>query len=196
LDIKEKTRQLYELYRQFETASQPYISSAVCKPGCADCCTTVGNVDITTLEGLIILRHLQSCPPALQKDLSKRLKLNRKEKMESKYARCAFLDAANRCAIYTVRPFSCRRLYSVKPCGETGPTVHRQVWEMAENIVSAIQVLDSNGYSGHLSYVLQLLNDARFKKIYLNDQFFPDEIKEFAQKHALLINRFTTTPEK
>lgn len=190
MDIREKIKRLQDLYGQFEAEAQPYLASAVCAPGCADCCTNVGSVDATTLEGWVILRHLQSCPTARQKDFARRLKQNRKMKMESKYARCAFLEKDNRCGIYAVRPFSCRRLYSIRKCGETGPTVHRQAWELAESTVTAIQSLDDTGYSGHISYVLQLLNDTAFRKVYLDDLFSPEAIRDYARSHDLVINRF------
>lgn len=190
MNIGEKKQQLLDLYGDYTKIAQPYLASAVCKKGCADCCTTVGSVDITTLEGFIILKHLKGLNPTIQQDLNKKLKQNRKTKQESKFARCAFLQVDNSCAIYPLRPFSCRRLYSIRLCGESGPTVHRQAWEAAEQICLAIQQLDNTGYMGHLSYVLQLLNDPKFLKTYLSGEFSPEDIRSFAMNHGLFINRF------
>lgn len=153
----------------------------------------VGNVDITTLEGVVILRHVKRLDPVMRKDLGKKLKQNRKTKKESKFARCAFLLNNNSCSIYPVRPFSCRCLYSLQKCGENGPMIHRQAWQTAEAIRSAIQQLDDTGYTGHLSYILQLLNDARFSRTYLAGAFAPDEIQKFAMEHGITINRFSQT---
>jgi len=194
VNIKENRTKLFELYAQFEDATRPHLADAVCKPGCADCCTTVGDVDATTLEGMVILGHVQTLPSSVQKDFHKKLKQNRKVKSELIYARCAFLLANNTCGIYAARPFSCRRLYSLKPCGETGPTVNRKVWELSEETVAAIHGLDSTGYSGHISFILQLLNDSVFRKTYLTGGFSPDDIRELARKHRIVINRFAGVP--
>ena len=194
LNIKEKYRELLDLYARFENEARPHVASAVCRSGCADCCTSVGNVDVTTLEGLIILKHLQDLPASRKKELDKKLKDNRKLKSESKFARCAFLKADDTCSIYAVRPFSCRRLYSLKTCGVTGPTVHRHVWILAGEIEAAIQLLDDNGYAGHMSYVLLLLKDAKFRNTYLNDGFAPDRIHDFLRTYHLSINRHASPP--
>ena len=194
-NLQEKHRGLLDLYARFEADAGPYVASAVCRVGCADCCTTVGNVDITTIEGIIILKHVQDLPPSSKKELDKKLKENRKLKSESKYARCAFLKADNTCAIYPVRPFSCRRLYSLKTCGMTGPTVHRRVWSMAEEIETAIQLLDDNGYSGHIAYVLHLLKDAKFRKTYLDNGFAPRQIQDYLHRYNLFINRHAAPPK-
>lgn len=189
MNIEIKKQQLFDLYGDYAKITQPYLASAVCRNGCADCCTTVGSIDITTLEGFIILRHLKGLSPTAQKNLNKRLKQNRKIKQEAKFARCAFLQDDNSCAIYPLRPFSCRRLYSIRKCGESGPTVHRQAWEAAEQIRLAIQQLDNTGYMGHMSYILQLLNDPKFLKTYLSGEFSPEDIRTFAMNHGLFINR-------
>lgn len=170
-----------------------FAAGAVCQEGCADCCTMVGNVDITTLEGVVILRCIKRLNPAIQKDLNKKLKQNRKTKKESKFARCAFLLPNNSCCIYAVRPFSCRCLYSLQKCGENGPMIHRQAWQAAETMRSALRQLDDTGYTGHLGYILQLLNDARFSRTYLSGTFAPQEIQEFAMAHGITINRFSRT---
>ncbi len=187
--IKAKIERLVELYTKFEETAQPYLEAAVCREGCADCCTNVGNVDITTLEGMIILQRLQTLPPAVQQQLQKGLKQNRKTKRQAKYARCAFLQENRHCRIYSARPFSCRRLYSLRRCGESGPVVHRQIWEAAQQIGLAIQNLDDTGYLGHMSYILQLLSDQQFRKTYLNGEFAPQAVRPFAMEHGIVINR-------
>jgi uncharacterized protein len=194
MEFQEKHWKLVDLYTQFEEAARPFTESAVCKKGCADCCTTVGNVDITTLEGAVILAHTQALADSARKQLNKKLTENREAKSRSKFARCAFLSEDNTCSIYSVRPLSCRRLYSLRTCGITGPTVHRQLWEIAGRIETAAQLLDDNGYSGHMSHILHLLKDARFRKTYFADKFAPQDIRLFLVKYRLFINRHAQHP--
>lgn len=149
----------------------------------------MGNVDLTTLEGMIILQQMETLPAALQQDLQKQLKQNRKTKQQSKYARCAFLLQNRHCSIYPARPFSCHRLYSLRRCGESGPVVHRQIWDAAQQIGLAIQNLDDTGYLGHISYILQLLDNRQFRKTYLSGEFAPQEVRPFATAHGIVINR-------
>jgi|GEM_PF-5809103 len=42
-------KELQDIYEDFETAVAGYRAFGVCWAGCAFCCTTVGDVDITTL---------------------------------------------------------------------------------------------------------------------------------------------------
>jgi uncharacterized protein len=181
---------LHEIYSAFEAECAPFRSEAVCGPGCADCCTQVGNVDATTLEGIFIQDAARRLPAALQKELRRRIKENRKGRRQSRFTRCAFLLQDNLCAIYDSRPFSCRRLYSMKRCGEMGPTVHRSVWGMAEQTVQLLQELDETGCTGHMTFVLSLLNDAAFLKVYLQGGFAPDEARELIQAYGLIVNRY------
>ncbi len=192
LDLIQKRRQLLEIYAAYEAESEPCRSGAACEPGCADCCTNVGDVDMTTLEGLFLQDAVRCLPPSLQKDLRRLIKENRKVKGRSRVARCAFLLSDNLCAVYTARPFSCRRLYSMKRCGETGPTVHRRLWMLAESYVDSLRELDGTGCSGHMSYVLSLLNDARFLKSYLEGGFAPDQVRGLIHDHGLTVNRYAS----
>lgn len=188
--LREKSSKLQKLYREFDEAVRERTLGAFCRPGCADCCTNVGNVDVTTLEAWAIQNHLLGLPPAARKEFAKRLKANRKDKSTSRFARCAFLLEDRTCAVYPVRPFSCRRLYSMTVCGETGPVVHRSVWDLAERTLEALLALDDTGYSGHIAHVLALLNDAAFRNLYLDGGFDPGAIESFAREHGLSINRF------
>jgi len=168
MDIKTKAKKLLELYQDFEEKAQVHREAAVCAVGCADCCINVGNVDAVTLEGWLILERMKAMDPGRRSRLKKMIEENARVKKESIYTRCAFLQENLSCAIYPVRPFSCRRLYSLVRCGENGPTVHRQVWQMAEETIAAIQALDGDGCSGHLSHILLLLQESRFCKAYLS----------------------------
>ena len=66
---------------------------------------------------------------------------------------------------------------------------HRQAVESARSVVREIQQLDDTGYSGHISYILQLLGDTGFRKLYLSGGFAPERIMKFGKTHGLIINR-------
>ena len=193
MDINAKVKQLHTLYREFEENSRAYREAAVCTPGCADCCTNVGNVDAVTLEGWVILERMKTMEPGRRSRLNQALTDNARTKPQATYTRCPFLLDNLRCGIYPVRPFSCRRLYSLAPCGESGPTVHRQVRALAEQTIAAIQELDDTGFSGHLSHILLLLQDTDFRKTYLAGEFAPDAIRPFEFARHLFINRRPTS---
>jgi uncharacterized protein len=178
MDIETKAKKLLELYQDFEEKARVHREAAVCAVGCADCCINVGNVEAVTLEGWLILEHMKGMDSGRRSLLKKKIEENAREKEESIYTRCAFLQDNLSCVIYPVRPFSCRRLYSVVRCGEKGPTVHRQVWQMAEDTVAAIQALDADGCFGHLSHILPLLQEPGFRKTYLSGDYALSKISD------------------
>jgi uncharacterized protein len=187
--FEEKKGKLYDTYDRFERENLPYSRQAFCKPGCSFCCTFMGNIDIVTLEGLIILEHIRSLPEESQEALKKRIAENRAAKEEGLRPPCPFLKEDNTCMIYAVRPFSCRQLYSVGECGGNGPMAHRQAVGSARAAVLKIQQLDDTGYSGHISYILHLIEDAGFRKLYLSGGFAPERIMKYGKAHGLIINR-------
>jgi hypothetical protein len=115
-----------------------------------------------------------------------------KEKAGPGETLCPFLLSDQTCEIYAFRPFSCRQLYSLKKCGVQGPTVHRQAMVLAQQFVKEIQQLDHTGYSGHISYILQLLEMKDFKKVYYSGDFNPQAIRSYGKKHCLVINRMVS----
>ena len=157
--LDEEKGQLFSLYEEFERRVAPFRSQTVCVKGCADCCIQVGTVAATTLEGMVIREYLEGWPRESRKAVRRRLRMNRREKLTQVFARCAFLDEKQACTVYPVRPFSCRRLYSVKVCGEHGPVIHRRAMALASQTIEAMQALESVGCSGHLSFVLHLLDN-------------------------------------
>jgi Fe-S-cluster containining protein len=185
----EKRKKLKELYSQYEKDVAEFKKSAVCVKGCADCCIDVGNIDITTLEGIIIHDRVATFEEPLKLEIKTRLAKNKIEREKGRLSRCAFLKADKTCMIYDIRPFSCRRLYSVKKCDGASPTIHRQALNLAGQTVKKIQRLDFNGYSGHISYILYLLDREEFRKLYMRGKFRPQKIADFGQSHGILINR-------
>jgi len=190
ISFEEKKEKLFEVYDRFEQTIRPYLQEAFCKSGCGFCCTFMGNIDIVTLEGLIITEHIESLPEELQTALKKNIGENKTEKEKGHKPPCPFLKKNNTCLIYTVRPFSCRQLYSVRECSAGSPTAHRQAVESARSTVREIQKLDGSGYSGHISYVIHLLKDLFFRELYLSGGFAPEQIIKFGKTHGLIINRF------
>jgi Fe-S-cluster containining protein len=181
---------LREIYGRYEKAAEAFRQQAACGRGCTSCCTVVGNVDIVTLEGMVIRERLEGMPSRLRGEILKKLDENRSRYERQMQSDCAFLDGEGACVIYDIRPFSCRQLYSVTRCDGRGPTLHRQAVSLARETVREIQQLDDNGYSGHISYILHLLEDGGFRKIYRSGGFNPAGIAEFARAHGIAINRF------
>ena len=167
MDFREKKRQIFQLYEEYERLVQPYKFQAVCEKGCASCCIDVGSVGATTLEGLIILEHIQGWDRKALKEINRVLRENRKNKLNQVLARCGFLDQEQSCRIYAVRPFSCRRLYSLRKCDGQGAVVHRQAVALGQKIERELQNLDADGCSGHLSFILHLLEQNGFRQGYL-----------------------------
>jgi Fe-S-cluster containining protein len=190
MTLEQNKGRLKEIYERFEADALEFKKDAICKIGCTYCCTDVGNVDIVTLEGVIIRERVNSLSQPLKREVKKRIAENRLEKEKEKIARCPFLKEDDTCLIYDIRPFSCRQLYSIKECRGRGPTVHRRATELSKEVVREIQRLDDTGYSGHISFILYLLDKSGFRKLYLSGGFDPGKIAKFGKTHRLVINRF------
>jgi hypothetical protein len=188
--LREKKNQLKTIYELFEQKAQPFKEGAICKIGCTFCCTAMGNVDTITLEGLVIWERVNTFPESLRRRVKEKLARNRLQRERANIARCPFLKEDDTCLIYDIRPFSCRQLYSVRECPGRGPTVHRQAVELAKATVKELQGLDETGYSGHLSFILHLLDRPDFRKLYLAGGFDPGKIAAFGKDRGLIINRF------
>lgn len=185
----EKRKKLRELYSQYEKDVAEFKKSAACVKGCANCCIDVGNIDITTLEGIIIYDRVATFEEPLKSRIKAGLAQNKMEREKGVLSRCAFLKADKTCLIYDIRPFSCRWLYSIKKCDGASPTIHRRALNLAKQTVKKIQQLDSSGYSGHMSYILFLLDKEEFRKLYLLGKSKPQKIAYFGQSHGIIINR-------
>ena len=185
---EEKEKRLRKLYNEFETEVREYKELSICKPGCAYCCIHFGSVDIITLEGVIIRRRIKSFAKPLKSEVKKKIAQNRKLKEKQKIAQCPFLKKDKTCLIYDIRPFSCRQLYSLRECDGHGPTVHRNAVDLAQNTVKKLQQLDYTGYSGHISFILYLLDKPEFRILYMTGGFDPGQIVEFGKSHSIIIN--------
>ncbi len=192
MHIELKTDQMQSIYEYFETEAQLFKAAAICKAGCAFCCIHFGNVDITTLEGVRIHAWIEELAPAAKTAIRQKIAANMQKKTKNAAARCPFLNQDNTCRIYEIRPFSCRQLYSLRECTDRGPTVHRQAVELARKTVQKLQRLDTTGYSGHISYIVHLINKPEFRKIYLAGGYDPAKIMSFGKKHGIIINRMAS----
>lgn len=192
MDLEEKKKHLRELYAQYERDVAEFKKAAACELRCADCCIGVGDIDITTLEGVIIRERMDTFDKALQAEIKVGLAQNKAEREQGKLSRCAFLKGDNTCMIYDIRPFSCRQLYSVKRCNGAPPTIHRQALNLAKQTVDKMQRLDFGGYSGHISYILYLLAKEDFRRLYLHGKSDPRKIVNFGRSHGIVINRFVS----
>ena len=189
MDFREKKTLVFQLYDEYERLAHPYMSQAVCEKGCASCCIDIGSVGATTLEGLIILEYIQGWDRQVLKEINRVLRENRNDKLNQVFARCAFLDQEQSCRIYAVRPFSCRRLYSLRKCDGQGAVVHRQAVMLGQKIEKELQKLDPDGCSGHLSFILHLLEKNGFRQDYLRENWSTAEFKDIIERHELVVRR-------
>ncbi|MFP4393482.1 MAG: YkgJ family cysteine cluster protein [Desulfohalobiaceae bacterium] len=188
MDLQNKIQQLQEIYQEYQHKAAGYKANAVCVAGCAYCCTHYGHLDMTTLEGLRIQFWLQELPGGEREEIQQRITANLRDKEQQKPSVCPFLGQDSLCRIYEVRPFVCRHLYSLQQCGEQGPVVHSGAMQLARSTIQRIHKLDSTGYSGHMSFILALLERKGFLGLYKAGGFDPGRIKGFGKGHGLIIN--------
>ncbi|MFH1153273.1 MAG: YkgJ family cysteine cluster protein [Pseudomonadota bacterium] len=191
--MKEKTGELGGLYAAFIEEVRQYKTGEACKKGCSFCCTHAGTIDITTLEGLAIQEAMTSLPSALHKTVARALRRDFRNREKGVIGPCPFLLKNSACMIYSARPFSCRRITSMDVCSrDNPPRLHRHVMDVAETTIKALQQLDTTGYSGHISFVLNLLEQTAFSQVYLSGDFRPKDIMEFGKSHRIIINRLVS----
>jgi uncharacterized protein len=192
--MEDKKNNLFPIYDAFDAAATAYKSEAACQKGCAFCCRDAGSIDITTLEGLVIRDQVATLPRSRQVAIKKRLAADMKRREQKKPSACPFLMKNRSCMIYPVRPFACRRIYSLKICSATQhPVLNRQVMGLGEQTIRALQQLDDSGYSGHLSYILYMLDTPTFLASYLAGEYHPENVMGFGRAHGIIINRVIVT---
>jgi hypothetical protein len=188
--MQDNQYRLRAIYDDFETAAADYKIEAACSKGCAFCCSHAGSIHITTLEGLALKERIQHLPRSRQKALRKALADDMRRRERNQLSACPLLMKNRACMLYDDRPFACRRIYSLKVCGpDQHPVLSRQVMALGDAAIRALQRLDHNGYSGHLSYILHLLDTPAFSRCYLAGDFRPDAVMAFGKAHGIIINR-------
>ena len=192
--MDKKINHLQRIYHEFEHQAALYKENAACQKGCAYCCTDAGSIHITTLEGIVIRETIGKMPRPRQIQLEKTLAKDMRRREKSQRSVCPFLMKNKACMIYAVRPFACRRIYSLKTCNQNQPPVlNRRVMEMGKKTIRDLQLLDDHGYSGHISYILHMLDAPRFLAVYLASEHKPEEVMQFGKTHNIIINHMVTT---
>lgn len=190
-----KLDQLEGIYESFETEAGRFKTAAACARGCAFCCTDAGRIHITTLEGLAIRETLERLVRPQRTVVKKALAKDMQRREKGLASPCPLLMKNKACMIYHRRPFACRRIYSLEPCSRQKPPIlNRRVMEIGQRTILALQQLDDTGYSGHLSFILQMLENAGFRDTYLIGDFKPEEIADFGKTHHIIINRMVSAP--
>lgn len=188
--MKQKFVEILEIYEIFNRETAAYRKDAACRKGCAFCCTEAGSIDATTLEGWMIREFIRRMPRSRQTGLKKTLNQEIKKREAGHIVPCPFLMKNQVCMIYDVRPFACRRIYSLNACSKDNlPVLSRTYMELARETVGALQRLDENGYTGHISYILHMLDTPRFLETYRAGEFKPEEIMTFGKTHRIVINK-------
>ena len=88
--MEDKKHQINEIYTAVETQTAEYRNNSACEKGCAYCCTDAGNIDITTLEGLIINDSIHKMTRPQKVALKKRLDKNMKKRKKGQASACPF----------------------------------------------------------------------------------------------------------
>lgn len=188
--MEEKLDQLNDIYDEFERKAESFKTDAACAKGCVYCCTDAGSIDITTLEGLAIHAEIRRLPRPLQLKAKKNLARDIKKREKGQAHSCPFLMKNRACMIYDQRPFACRRVYSLHVCSaEKPPLLHRPAMRLADDTIRRLQVLDDTGYTGHISFILFMLENPKFLQTYRAGEHRPEEIMEFGKAHRIIINR-------
>jgi hypothetical protein len=188
--MEEKKERLQPLYDDFASLAQPFMAEAACGKGCAFCCSAAGSIDITTLEGLVIRERIARLPRGRQVAVKKALAADMKRREGNQPSACPLLMRSRACMIYDQRPFACRRIYSLKVCSpDQHPVLSKQVMVLGDDTIRKLQQLDDTGYSGHLAYILHMLDTPAFLSTYLAGEHRPEEIMQFGKSHGILINR-------
>lgn len=172
---------LHTIIDEFEKWSSG--GELACKKGCSSCCTQ--NVTITATEGVEILRYVikegQSdwfseklllrdfTPPRVTTNTFARACLEGRDidaTPPQNRAVCPFLKR-DKCAIYPVRPFSCRLFVSTETCTKSKPAVVPNHYFEATTVVNQlIEHLGQKEYWGNMLDVLAaLLDTLEFKEI-------------------------------
>lgn len=134
-----------------------------------------GFVRIRPGKEVTVRRAVEKMPRPRQTRVKKALARDMKKREAGKSSACPFLKKNHACMVYAVCPFACRRVYSLHVCTPANPPrLHSQVMERAAETVTALQRQDINGYTGHLSYILHMLDAPRFMRTYLAGESKPE----------------------
>jgi len=169
-----KRQALKKIYDIHDQLTQNW--NLACQKYCSDCCTD--HVLITGLEGILILEYLQEhnlqnylqiiqkIPP--KKRYQPKTTINQEawlamndklipEPDESPVDFCPFLNQGQ-CAIYPVRPMSCRTMVSSTTCNQTGKASMTSFQMSVTTLFFQFtEMLDVGGYYGNYFNILEML---------------------------------------
>jgi Fe-S-cluster containining protein len=187
LNLNNKLTVLDKVYKIYDQFMEAYKN--VCKRYCADCCTC--NLTVTTLEAyhfvenlnsdnkIKILNRLANSP---QQRFRPTLTFNRiaalyaqgkdvpEEQNNPSWGKCPFLEKLE-CGYYQFRPFGCRCMVSKKCCSENGyAEMDPMVMTVNDVFMQFIEHLDTGGFSGNFTDVLNLLTDEKNRELYKQNE--------------------------
>jgi Fe-S-cluster containining protein len=179
LNKRQILKTIYDIYDQLSKNWQ-----LACKKSCLDCCTD--HVLITGLEGVVILDYLKDhnlngflkniqtilpdkrYHPKTTINQEAWLTVNDKpipEPEEAPAHPCPFLTN-RQCAVYPVRPMTCRTMVSSIPCNQTGQASMTSFQMSAATLFyQFIEMLDSDGYYGNYLNILEMLTTSDTQSI-------------------------------
>ena len=74
-------------------------------------------------------------------------------------------------------------------CDGQGAVVHRQAVMLGQKIEKELQKLDPDGCSGHLSFILHLLEKNGFRQSYLGENWSTKEFREIIERYELVLHK-------
>ena len=188
--LNAKLAKLSVLYQDFKEQTAPFKTEQACAKGCAYCCTKAGSIDITTLEAWQIKSRIEGFSRSRLKTINRAIRQDIQKREKKRINPCPFLMKNRACMIYNVRPFSCRRIYSLHVCDKDNPPkLNRRAMVLANQALKDLQALDDTGYSGHISFVLHMVNTSKFMDTYGTGRHNPKEIMAFGKSHGIIINK-------
>jgi Fe-S-cluster containining protein len=187
LNLNNKLIILGKVYNIYDQFIEDYNNA--CKRYCADCCTC--NLTMTTLEAFylienlildnktIMLTRLADSPkkrfrPSLTFNRIATLYAQGKDVPEVQndpsWGKCPFLEKLE-CGYYQFRPFGCRCMVSKKCCSENGfAEMDPMVMTVNDVFMQFIEHLDTDGFSGNFTDVLNLLTDEKNRDLYKKNE--------------------------
>jgi Fe-S-cluster containining protein len=173
---------LEAIYRLFDDFLA--LHPVACTSGCSTCCT--GDVTLTTLEGMALVRHLESSGRSHltqrvvaardQAGLRPAVTINRLAELcaadqepPGEFSPAAGGDCPllsdSRCPVYAMRPLACRAMLSRSLClPDCGAELDPLLLSAGSVVLQHVEHLDAGGLTGNLTDILALLADEQGRR--------------------------------
>ena len=79
-------------------------------------------------------------------------------------------------------------------CEGHGAVVHRRALVMGQHSEKQLQQLDPEGCSGHLSFILHLLEDESFRRDYLQGNWNWKDFRDMIESYELVLHKGGAAP--